>query len=117
MGLGAIILILSVPLFVFSKEGDAVQGSIGMGIPGLNVDQNDMNINSDYAGSSIYLKTQGTTRVEIKPDEVIVPKTIPFTAGGGIGSIGAEPIHIGNYLSGYNNSSGNSAYNVIYSQS
>ena len=102
---------------LFSKEGDAVQGSIGMGIPGSNVDQNDMNINSDYAGSSIYLKTQGTTRVEIKPDEVIVPKTIPFTAGGGIGSSGAEPIHIGNYLSGYNNSSGQSIYNVIYSQS
>ena len=102
---------------LFSKEGDAVQGSIGMGIPNSNVDQNDMNINSDYAGSSIYLKTQGTTRVEIKPDEVIVPKTIPFTAGGGIGSSGAEPIHIGNYLSGYNNSSGQSIFNVIYSQS
>ena len=101
---------------LFSKEGDIVQGSIGMGIPFSTIDQNDMNINSAYTGSSIYLKTQGTTRMEIKPDEVVVPKTIPFTAGGGTGSSGASPISIGNYLSGYNNSTGNSIYNVIYSE-
>ena len=101
---------------LFSKESDAVQGWIGMGQPGSTTDQNDMNINSHFSGSSIFLKTQNTTRLQIKPDEVVVPKIIPFTAGGGTGSSGASPISIGNYLSGYNNSSGNSIYNVIYSE-
>ncbi len=53
---------------LFSKEGDAVQGSIGMGIPGSTTDQNDMNIDSIYTGSSIFLKTQSVERMKISPN-------------------------------------------------
>jgi hypothetical protein len=53
---------------LFSKEGDAVQGSIGMGIPGSTINQNDMNIDSTYTGSSIFLKTQSVERMKISPN-------------------------------------------------
>ena len=56
---------------LFSKEGDAVQGSIGMGIPNSTIDQNDMNIDSIYTGSSIFLKTQSVERMKISPTKIL----------------------------------------------
>ena len=52
---------------LFSKENDAVQGSIGLGTPSSATDDNDLIINSNFTDKGIIFKTQGTERFKINP--------------------------------------------------
>jgi hypothetical protein len=63
-------------------------------------------------------KTQSSLRFQIEEDEITVSPSVTFTAGHGDPSYSdaRDPIHIGNYLPGWNNSSGHSKYPSIYTK-
>ncbi len=67
---------------LFKKENDLVQGSIGMGRPGTETDDNQMIIDCKTFSDGIKLQTQGTTRLSIEPTQIVASKKI--VANGGI---------------------------------
>ena len=66
---------------LFKKELDLVQGSIGMGRPGTETDDNDMIIDCKTFTNSILLQTQGTTRLEVGTTEIVASKIIKAPLG------------------------------------
>ena len=66
---------------LFKKENDLVQGSIGMGRPGTETDDNDMIIDCKTFTNSVLLQTQGTTRLEVGTTEIVASKIIKAPLG------------------------------------
>ena len=66
---------------LFKKENDLVQGSIGMGRPGTETDDNDMIIDCKTFTNSVLLQTQGTTRLEVAPTEIVASKIFKAPEG------------------------------------
>ena len=66
---------------LFKKENDLVQGSIGMGRPGTETNDNDMIIDCKTFTNSVLLQTQGTTRLEVGTTEIVASKIIRAPQG------------------------------------